>query len=131
MPHFKYTGDKESMDGVYGYDFSGHRVVDVEEGSLAARKLTGNSHFEAVEATHILVPGPILPDNDGSVVEPVPEAESPDDDFGIFRIKEDGDKYSKPDKVCDSMEEVDAYLAENGINKEDRLILRRSKGESE
>lgn len=44
---FRYLGEKEDM-AVFGYDFSNGSTPEVTE-ELVITKLSGNSHFEAVE----------------------------------------------------------------------------------
>lgn len=118
----KYIGDKSEMKNVYGYDFSWRAVVDIPESdTLAIRKLSNNSHFEVVES------GNDEPKDEASVAHmpEIVEQEPVNISYGIFRTKADGEKYSKPDKVCDTEEEVDAYLKENGLTRDDRLVMKR------
>ncbi len=120
----KYIGDKSEMKNVYGYDFSWRAVVDIPESdTLAIRKLSNNSHFEVVGEGEATAEPPELE----MVKAEEPESKAGSVTFGIFRVKEDGEKYSKPDKVCDTNEEVDAYLEENGLTRDDRLVMERDK----
>lgn len=105
MPVFKYNGDKKEMKGVFGYDFSDFKEVEVaEDDGLAIRKLTSNSHFDLV-------------------------SEDIDDpnvnfDYGVFRVKEDGKNYSKPDKVFEKKEDAQAFIDGFDDGKK-RTILKR------
>ena len=127
----QYIGDKSEMKNVYGYDFSWRAVVDIpEDDTLVIRKLSNNSHFKVVDegesasiiAAQTPAPEPHEPE---STEEAEPVAKAKAVTYGIFRVKENGEKYSKADKVCDTQEEVDAYLKESGLTREDRLVLVR------
>lgn len=107
MAIFRYNGDKEKMNGVFGYDFSDHKEVEIPDNETRiVEKLTNNSHFDLVS---------------DSVDDPDINC-----DFGVFRVKEDGQNYSKPDRSFDSMEQAEAFILEQDDEKE-RTILKRTK----
>lgn len=106
MSIFKYTGEKGRMNGVFGYDFSDHKEVEIPEtNSEVIGKLKNNSHFKLVG-----------------------EKDDPDVncDFGVFRVQENGQNYSKPDKVFELREDAEIYISEQTDEKK-RTVLKRTK----
>lgn len=97
---FRYNGDHRVMTA-YGYDFSDGAITDVpEDDELAVRKLSGNSHFDAVHD----------------------EAE-PNRSFGVFKLKGDGDPYARPEKTFDSKELAQAWLMDQGLDPDAYLVM--------
>ena len=119
------------MKGVYGYDFSDHKVVEVPASdSLATRKLTANSHFEIVtgepidESVKEIEPGKEI--DKGSCVHSE-ENHDPDFQYGVFRVKEDTSLYSKPDKMCESAEEAELYIGSFDDGKKRKVMKKPRK----
>lgn len=124
---FKYNGEKGTLKGVFGYDFSDHRIVDVE-GDHVITKLKGNRFFDIVgdiiDVAHKVVEI-IKPEPDKTEPEEKPEPEEPKKTgkFGLFKVKGDGEPYSRPERTFESMEECTNFMDENGISSEERIIL--------
>jgi stalled ribosome rescue protein Dom34 len=135
---FRYIGKNKNMNGVYGYDFSNHAVVEVEN-EFAIGKLSGNkSHFEIVEDDEddrIDDPDKIAQLNsnvtDVTLVKPGLIEETPEENvaYGVFRLKGDGSIYAKPDKVFTTVEE-DAQTYIDSFDDGKERVIRTKKIEA-
>lgn len=123
---FKYNGEKGNMMGVFGYDFSDHKVVDVDN-PFVIEKLKGNSHFDVVSENIETIKPKKTEKPEFDLTDSIEKSEpKKSGKFGLFRIKSDGGHYSKPDKIFGSMEDVEKFMDYNGINPEERIILEKA-----
>jgi hypothetical protein len=112
-----YLGNVKNMIS-YGYDFSSGPVDVPESDKFAIRKYLGNRHFYC---DHVDNFGPLPP-----VMEAPEDARVA---IGIFKKKEDGTPYSRPEKVFTGADEdrlkteAIEWMEEKEINQDDRLIM--------
>jgi hypothetical protein len=120
-----YLGNAKNMIS-YGYDFSDGPVDVPETDTFAIKKYLGNRHFYCDHVDNF----GLAPSAKVAPIPPGPEA--PEDVrvvIGVFKKKEDGKPYSRPEKVFTGSDEdwlkkeAAEWMAEKEINPDDRLIM--------
>lgn len=109
----------------YGYDFS-YGPVDVPEtDKFAIKKYLGNRYFHC---DHVDNFGP-APSVKPAPAQVTPTPPAPEISIGVFKQKEDGNPYSRPEKVFTGsdeaylMDQANCWMTEKEIDHEDRIVV--------
>lgn len=114
------------MDNVYGYDFTDGKEVEITD-PFVCGKLSNNSHFDVIAVDNRVVEPTVTTTEPEEILVIDTEDNDINCDYGVFRVKEDGTNYARPDQVFETMEECTTYIAEKDFDPESRVILKREK----